>query len=98
MRKTIRSAFWEKTGAKLLSIISTVLMALPLYSPAEFSYWLQTAVPGVSLPTWAFSLLGLAIVAGQVAVGARKPQGRNFSTGARKNVSLKESSKLEADK
>lgn len=74
MRKTIRSAFWEKTGAKLLSALSALLLSLPAWSPREFALWLQDAFPGVAVPTWGFSLVGLLLVGAQVWFGVRRPK------------------------
>lgn len=74
MRKAIRSAFWEKTGAKLLSVLSALLLSLPAWSPQEFASWLAQALPGVPVPTWAFSVAGLTLAAVRMALAVRGVQ------------------------
>lgn len=74
MKKALRSAFWAKKRDKLLSALSALLLSLPAWSPMEFASWLAQALPGVPVPTWAFSVAGLALAAVRIALAVRSVQ------------------------
>lgn len=70
MKKTIHTAVWKTTWAKICAVAMATLTVIPMTAPRELSAWFSEQFP--FLPSWASFGTAAAIGVVRMAIAIRK--------------------------